>query len=55
MALSMGVVLGRATAAHAKLEHGNSSKRQKGSLLKATKLDTAKKARTDTLTTLTRL
>ena len=44
------MVLGRAIAAHAKVEHGNqrnSFKSQKGSWLKARNLDTVKKAKID--------
>ena len=46
-----GVMLGRATAAHAKVEHGNhrnSFKSQRGNWLKARNLDTVQKARADT-------
>ena len=49
--LLTGMVSGRATAAHAKVEHGNhrnSFKSQRGSWLKARNLDTVQKARTDT-------
>ena len=45
------MVSGRATAAHAKVEHGNhrnSFKSQEGSWLKARNLDTVEKGRTDT-------